>query len=228
MKIPISGQPHLRVFACRHVLDREKPVLLVSRADGPWCFLCGGAHEQSTNDFKAVGLEHVLEHDGSLLELLDLEVGWEAERQTPLAPWIRSKFAPCKTYLSAIYRAYRTRTGARIAFIEERLAGQDLATEPTVDEQRNEPTVYTALFSDECRPEVEDFFREALRRMHGKSFSRSEDDLNALAFLQHVVAAAMWKHHCAAGDMLETFARDFDRLDVESERMRLHLRAQKM
>lgn len=226
MKIPTGGQQHLRVFVCKHVLDRERPILLVSRADGPWCFLCGGTHEQSTNDFKAVGLEHVLEQDASCLELLDLEEGWEAERRAPLAPWIRS--IPGKTYLSAIYRAYRTQRETRIAFIEEWLAGHDVTTEPTIDEQRNEHTVYTALFSDECRAEIEDCFREAMRRMRGKSFSESEDDLNALAFLQHVVAAAMWKHRCDTGDMLETFAREFDRLDVELERMRLHMRAQKM
>ena len=120
---------------------------------------------------------------------------------------------PCKPCLSAIYRAYRTRTETRIAFIEEWLAGHD---------------VTTALFSNGCCAEVEDCFREALHRMRGKSFSESEDDLNALQFLQHVVAAEMWKHRCDTGDMLETFARDFDRLDVESERMRLHMRAQKM
>jgi hypothetical protein len=75
------------------VLHREKPVLLVSRADGPWCFLCGGPHEQSTADFKAVGLECVLEQDASLVVLLDdLEPGWEAERSDVTSPWKRSRY----------------------------------------------------------------------------------------------------------------------------------------
>ena len=89
----MTDRPHLRVFACRHVLHREKPVLLVSRADGPWCFLCGGPHEQSTEDFKAVCLEHVLEQDASLVVLLDeLEPGWEAERSDVTSAWKRSRY----------------------------------------------------------------------------------------------------------------------------------------
>jgi hypothetical protein len=84
-------QHHLRVFACRHVLDGERPVLLVSR-DDTWSFLCGGQHEQSTKDFKAVCMGCLLEQDRSLLELLDLEPHWEAERQNADAPWVRSKY----------------------------------------------------------------------------------------------------------------------------------------
>ena len=135
---------------------------------------------------------------------------------------------PCKPCLSAIYRAYRIRTAARIAFIDEWLGAEVEAPEPIIDDRRNEAALYAALFSNGCCAEIEDCFREAMRRMRGKSFSESEDDLNALAFLQDVVAAAMWKHRCDTGDMLETFAREFDRLDVEVERIKLHLRAQKV
>lgn len=83
---------HWRVFACRHVLDGEQPVLLVSRQDGDWCFLCGGQHEQSSTDFKAIGVSHILERDPSLRELLDLETGWEAERNDDTSPWVRSEY----------------------------------------------------------------------------------------------------------------------------------------
>ena len=83
---------HWRVFVCRQVVAREKPVLLVSRADGDWCFLCGGQHEQSTTDFISVGVGHMLEQDGSLVELLDLKSGWEAERKDRNSPWIRSEY----------------------------------------------------------------------------------------------------------------------------------------
>lgn len=83
---------HWRVFVCRHVFASEKPVLLVSRADGDWCFLCGDHHEQSTTDFMSVGVGHVLEQDGSLIELLDLEPGWEAERKDRNSPWVLSEF----------------------------------------------------------------------------------------------------------------------------------------
>jgi hypothetical protein len=88
--------PHLRVFACRHVYARERPGLLVSRADGPWCFLCGGQHAQSADDFMALCLEHILEADRSLSVVFDLEPGWEAERSDKNAPWVRSAYFPGK------------------------------------------------------------------------------------------------------------------------------------
>ncbi len=96
MSAEMATQPHLRVFACRHVFERQKPVLLVSRADGSWCFLCGGQHEQSIADFKAVGLSHVLKQDSSLNSLWDLEAGWEAERADIASPWRRSEYFPGK------------------------------------------------------------------------------------------------------------------------------------
>jgi hypothetical protein len=76
------------------VLDRERPVLLVSRVDGPWCFLCGGDdHEETTKDCKAIGLAHILDMDASLAALLeDLEPDWEAERSSVNSAWERSKF----------------------------------------------------------------------------------------------------------------------------------------
>lgn len=32
-------------YACRCVVEREHPVLLVTRDDGDWSLLCGGYHE---------------------------------------------------------------------------------------------------------------------------------------------------------------------------------------
>ena len=40
----------------------------------------------------SVGVGHVLEQDGSLIELLDLEPGWEAERKDRNSPWVLSEF----------------------------------------------------------------------------------------------------------------------------------------
>jgi hypothetical protein len=36
-----------------------------------------------------VGIGHVLERDGSLLEVLDLEPNWDAERTALGEPWLR-------------------------------------------------------------------------------------------------------------------------------------------
>lgn len=92
----MSTEIHHHLRACRHVYERERPVLLVSRFDGPWCFLCGGQHEQPTKDFKAVGIVHILEQDSSLSDLLDLEPGWEAARKDVTSPWVRSTYFPGK------------------------------------------------------------------------------------------------------------------------------------
>jgi len=94
------------------------------------------------------------------------------------------------------------------------------------DEKRNEPNTYAALFSDECRSEIEELYKAAMREMRGRSLSSSEDILEGLVFLQEIVATALWKHQCAVGSTLESFAREFDRLDVRAERERLHARAQ--
>jgi hypothetical protein len=94
LEMPI--QPNLRVYVCIHVFKDERPILLVSRVDGDWCFLCGSTHEQTTDDIVAVGVGHVLERDNSLVPLLDLKPEWEAERSDFVSPWVRSEYFPGK------------------------------------------------------------------------------------------------------------------------------------
>jgi hypothetical protein len=75
-------------FICGHVFDQSRPVLLASRADGDWQLLCGGSHEPGEGPH-LVGLNHLLDRDPSLRELLDLPRDWEAERVTEGDPWER-------------------------------------------------------------------------------------------------------------------------------------------
>lgn len=77
-------------YVCRHVFNHERPVLLVSRAEGDWQFLCGGDHEPDEIPH-VVGLNHLLDSDSSIEELKDLPPNWEAERNSVAAPWRRSK-----------------------------------------------------------------------------------------------------------------------------------------
>jgi hypothetical protein len=86
--------PHLRCFVCIHVFQNTRPVLLVSRPDGDWCFLCGDAHPNEASSYSAVGIGDILERDAALLELQDLEVDWEAERQAVGKPWFKTKCVP--------------------------------------------------------------------------------------------------------------------------------------
>lgn len=79
---------HIAVVVCRHVLDGTHPVLLVSKIDGEWQFLCGASH-QGTADYRLVGIGHVVERDPTLNEILDLPDNWDAERNNVSATWRR-------------------------------------------------------------------------------------------------------------------------------------------
>lgn len=41
-------------------------------------------------------------------------------------------------------------------------------------------------------------------------------------FIQELGAKALWKYHIELDENIENFVRSFDRLDLESERKRLH------
>ena len=64
-------------------------MLLVSREDGDWCFLCGDDHPQDPTYYRVVGIGHVIELDPTLRAVLDLDPNEEAERATPGQSWIR-------------------------------------------------------------------------------------------------------------------------------------------
>jgi hypothetical protein len=79
---------HEIVYICEHVFRDERPVLHVCKTDGDWQFLCGGDH--STGLPVLVGMGHLIERDRTLLDILDLQEGWQAERNTATEPWERS------------------------------------------------------------------------------------------------------------------------------------------
>lgn len=81
---------HCKAYVCTHVFDGSRPVLLVSRPDGDWCFLCGDEHLESASAYKVVGIGHLFQRDPSLEPLADLSPEWEAEREAMGADWIRT------------------------------------------------------------------------------------------------------------------------------------------
>lgn len=87
---------HQKSYVCTHVFNAERPVLLVSREDGDWCFLCGDLHPNDASAYRVVGIGHVLERYEDLIEVLDLKPGQEAERATPGASWIRTGLSPSR------------------------------------------------------------------------------------------------------------------------------------
>ncbi len=51
-------------------------------------FLCGGMH-YTDDDYHVAGRNHLLEGDATLHQILDLDNGWEAEREFVGGPWTR-------------------------------------------------------------------------------------------------------------------------------------------
>lgn len=82
---------HLKAYVCSHVFDGSAPVLLVSRPEGDWCFLCGAEHEASSSSYRVIGIGHLFERDSTLREIQDLPADWEAERRRPGDPWSRTQ-----------------------------------------------------------------------------------------------------------------------------------------
>jgi hypothetical protein len=81
--------PKLAVFVCSHVFKNERAINLVSHENGEWQFMCGML-DHGDGDGHVIGLEHLLCRDPSLRELSDLPADWEAEREQPSQPWIKT------------------------------------------------------------------------------------------------------------------------------------------
>lgn len=132
----------------------------------------------------------------------------------------------CSELLFTIYALYIQRRGIRILSIERHLTHTPTPNSLSEDDNRNQPAIYAALFSSECRSYMEMLYADAMAQMTDFPFDQSEDLLNCLEFIQEVTATALWRYDRQVGDNLESFARAFDRLDVPSERRRLHDQAQ--
>ncbi len=83
-------ESHHKAYVCNHVFDQTRPILLVSRPDDDWCFLCGDSHPDDASAYKVVGIGHVFDQDPSLRAVEDLSPNWEAERTALGQPWIRT------------------------------------------------------------------------------------------------------------------------------------------
>lgn len=132
----------------------------------------------------------------------------------------------CTECLRIAYRGFVNRTNDRSAFVEQAIAMDGTPTELTADEKRNDKQTHTALFGDKCRGTVQELLRSAISELRTLPFERSDDVLTGVTFVQELVATALWKYQCNVGSFLESFAREFDRLDVDEEKMRFYRTAQ--
>lgn len=82
----------LPAYICSDIYLETHAVLLVSHAGGDWQFLCGAGHE-SNEVPKVVGLNHMLDKDPSLRDVMDLPKDWDAQRVNVGEPWVRTPSA---------------------------------------------------------------------------------------------------------------------------------------
>lgn len=86
---PFADPPNTAVFTTRSVLEGGEPILRVThdQDDSGWQFHAG--RQPMIRDAMIVALEEVVEHDPSVAQLADLEIGWVATRESVDAPWRR-------------------------------------------------------------------------------------------------------------------------------------------
>jgi hypothetical protein len=128
-------------------------------------------------------------------------------------------------FMLLLYRLFLDEGGQRVRWIE-RYLGFGGGVPVSLDERRNEQSAYATVFSEECQKELDHLYLNLMNDMKGVPYKQCGDVLEALEFLQAISAIALWKYHQVLGERLDAFVRDFDRLDVPSERLRIYENAQ--
>jgi hypothetical protein len=84
-----DDEVELAAFICEHVFERTRPILLaVHDDDGDWQFMCGYEH---TAPPRVVGLHHITDADRTVRAVMDMPLGWLAEREAAGTPWTRMR-----------------------------------------------------------------------------------------------------------------------------------------
>ena len=91
---PFDQARNCATFTHRQVMQKEEPILLVTHdaEDHGWQFI--GSTGANMKDAMLVCLEEVVKIDLSTLEVADLPPGWQASRESPNHPWVRSESPP--------------------------------------------------------------------------------------------------------------------------------------
>ncbi|MGJ7608914.1 hypothetical protein ACSFA7_31570 [Variovorax sp. LT1R20] len=94
MKWPFDQPQNCATVFSKSVLDRSRPILLVSHDedDHGWQFLDGVSDE--LEDVALAGLGHVLEIDPAIVQLADLAPGFQATRTSPEEQWTIERVRP--------------------------------------------------------------------------------------------------------------------------------------
>jgi len=86
---PFDQPRNCATFTMRQVLEGAESILRVTHDedDHGWQFI--GSSNALVADCKLVSLEEIAQLDPTILEVADLEPGWQAFRDFVGAPWIR-------------------------------------------------------------------------------------------------------------------------------------------
>jgi hypothetical protein len=86
---PFDQPKNCATFTMRQVMSRVEPILLVSHDedDHGWQFI--GSTDASMEHAMLVTLKEIVAIDPSVLEVADLQPGWQAVRTATGQPWIR-------------------------------------------------------------------------------------------------------------------------------------------
>lgn len=132
----------------------------------------------------------------------------------------------CEITLQIIYFLFVHQKGRRLSVLEFYINYIDGDLVFSEDFLRNEPAMYEELFSLGCKGYVHDLLEKLMTGMKVLKFEESGEVLDGLEFVQNVGATALWRFNCDLDSEVESFVREFDRLDVVEERERLYLLAQ--
>ena len=91
---PFDQPRNCATFTMRQVMNGSEPILLVSHDadDHGWQFI--GTSDASMTDAMLVALEEIVKIDPTVLEIADLEPGWQAIRKSVGSPWSRRLHPP--------------------------------------------------------------------------------------------------------------------------------------
>ncbi len=126
-----------------------------------------------------------------------------------------------KEDLQLVYLLFFDRTARKVNWLERYLGITSLIA-LSDDERMSELHAYRDIFSADCRPCIEQLYAKLLDELKTVSYDQSGEIIEALAFVQEISATALWKYHLEIGQRVEKFVKDFDRLDVSTERIRLY------
>ncbi|MCL2296631.1 MAG: hypothetical protein FWC29_06100 [Methanomassiliicoccaceae archaeon] len=90
-RFPFKDEKNTATITCCHVIRDHQAILYASHDedDGMWQFLCGKTHE--TSEAMIVSLDAIFTLDGSVADIAELPLGYEAERKDRNSKWVTRK-----------------------------------------------------------------------------------------------------------------------------------------